>query len=267
MIRILSLGAGVQSSTLYLMAVRGEFGDDRPEAAIFADTQWEPRAVYDWLDFLEREGGATIPIRRVTQGNIREAALTTRVNPSSGRRSRVVSLPVFLVNPDGTGGMLHRQCTRDFKIRPIRRGVRAVMGQRGVAARPGAVEQWIGISTDEASRMKDSGVKYITNRFPLIERDMSRADCLTWMQQQGFPVPPKSACIGCPYTGADRWRELRKRPDEWADALDFDRSIRTLPEVNGTAFLHPSRVPLDQAELGEPHPELFDNECAGVCGV
>ena len=35
LIRILSLGAGVQSSTMALMAERGEFGV-KPDAAIFA---------------------------------------------------------------------------------------------------------------------------------------------------------------------------------------------------------------------------------------
>ena len=39
--RILSLGAGVQSSTLALMAATGET-EHRPDAAIFADTQAEP---------------------------------------------------------------------------------------------------------------------------------------------------------------------------------------------------------------------------------
>lgn len=47
--RVLSLGAGVQSSTLLPMAIEGELQIDR---AIFADTQWEPRAVYQWLEYL-----------------------------------------------------------------------------------------------------------------------------------------------------------------------------------------------------------------------
>ena len=38
--RVLSLGAGVQSTVLALMAERGEFGLPKPDIAIFADTQW-----------------------------------------------------------------------------------------------------------------------------------------------------------------------------------------------------------------------------------
>ncbi len=46
LIRILSLGAGVQSSTMALMADQGAFGK-KPDAAIFADTGWEPEPVLE----------------------------------------------------------------------------------------------------------------------------------------------------------------------------------------------------------------------------
>ena len=47
--RFLSLGAGVQSSTLALMIAHGEL--EPVDAAIFADTGWEPKKVYVWLDW------------------------------------------------------------------------------------------------------------------------------------------------------------------------------------------------------------------------
>jgi len=54
MMNILSLGAGVQSSTVLLLSCRGE----RPtlEAALFAETQWEPKAVYQWLAVADASG-------------------------------------------------------------------------------------------------------------------------------------------------------------------------------------------------------------------
>jgi hypothetical protein len=48
-VHIISLGAGVQSSTMALMAARGLILP-RPIGAIFADTQDEPASVYRWLD-------------------------------------------------------------------------------------------------------------------------------------------------------------------------------------------------------------------------
>lgn len=62
---IISLGAGVQSSTLALMAVHGEI-TPMPDAAIFADTQAEPQSVYKWLDWLEMQ--LPFPVHRVTKG-------------------------------------------------------------------------------------------------------------------------------------------------------------------------------------------------------
>ena len=54
MINVLSLGAGVQSSTMALMAAKGEI-TPMPDCAIFADTQAEPQSVYDYLDWLEKQ--------------------------------------------------------------------------------------------------------------------------------------------------------------------------------------------------------------------
>ena len=48
-LRILSLGAGVQSSTLLMKIYNGEIAP--VDAAIFADTGNEPKEVYDWFKF------------------------------------------------------------------------------------------------------------------------------------------------------------------------------------------------------------------------
>lgn len=76
--RFLSLGAGVQSSTLALMIAHGEI--EPVDAAIFADTQWEPSHVYDWLDWLEKQ--LPFPVYRVTHGNLRTDTLA-----KGGRKS------------------------------------------------------------------------------------------------------------------------------------------------------------------------------------
>lgn len=269
--RFLSLGAGVQSSTLYLMACRGEFAEV-PEAAIFADTQWEPAEVYTWLDELERIGGGVIPIHRVSAGNIRKMALTKM---EGGKGYRRVSLPVFLGSQQGAEGMLFRQCTSEFKLRPIRKEVRRLLGVKVGRRVPAAVlaEQWIGISLDEALRMKDSGEKWLTNRYPLIERQMSRTDCLKWLAAAGFAQPAKSACLGCPYTNDARWRSMKAdRPTEFADAVDFDRTIRHgLTGVTHPAYLHRSLTPLDEVDFSTAEDRgqlnMFINECEGMCGV
>lgn len=242
----LSLGAGVQSTTLLLLA-----GDEilpKPDVAIFADTGWEPAAVYAQVDRAaaecERIG---IEFHRVSKGHLRNDA----IDPEH----RYASIPYFVRNPDGSDGMGRRQCTSEYKLSPIMRKIRELLGAKAPDFRrvpKGMVaEQWVGFSTDEvirANRRKDSqGVKYLTTAYPLLDLGMSRTDCIAYLQKKGWGDTEKSACIGCPFHGNRQWRELRDtRPDEWADAVEFDEAIRKggsrgLP-LNGEAFLHRSRV-------------------------
>jgi len=62
-LRVLSLGAGVQSTTLALMAAHGEVGP-MPDCAIFADTGWEPQAVYDHLAWLRSPNVLPFPVHK-----------------------------------------------------------------------------------------------------------------------------------------------------------------------------------------------------------
>ncbi len=190
-LKVLSLGAGVQSSVLLLLAAEGHLPG--LDVAIFADTGWEPRAVYEHLDRLEREIAepAGIPILRVSSGNIRDDAL----DPAK----RFASMPLHILNPDGGEGMSRRQCTGQYKIRPIKEMVRELLNCPHPVRIPAGVfvEQWIGISTDEFHRAKDADVAYMKNRFPLIEQGFSRSDCLRLLRSRGFGSTPKSSCLGC----------------------------------------------------------------------
>jgi hypothetical protein len=268
--RILSLGAGVQSSTLALMIAHGEL--EPIDAAIFADTQWEPRAVYEWLDWLEAEIQRCphpFPIYRVTEGNLRQLALTNR--NTTGNAFAVI--PWFVRNGDGTKGMGRRQCTREFKLKPIRRKSRELAGlAKGQRAKGVVVEQLIGISTDEAFRMKPSRDKWAVNRWPLIDLNMSRADCLTWMARKQYPQPAKSSCIGCPFHSLAQWREIKNDAEQWADVLEIDAAIRQAGKNRSSQqFMNDARVPMADLDMtateAESQVDMFNNECEGMCGV
>lgn len=254
---ILSLGAGVQSTTLLMLSAAGDL--PKLDAAIFADTGWEPAAVYEHLVRLDREVAqpAGIPIYRVSSGNIRDDAL----NPDH----RFASMPLFVRNPDGSRGMARRQCTSEYKVRPIKEQVRRLLGAKDKAnGRPGnppkgaQVTQWIGISTDEFHRAKDSDVGYIKHTFPLLDINWSRQHCLDYLADSGWESTPKSACIGCPFHHDSQWRDLRdNHPEEWDDAVDFDQAIRNGSaranangdELRGSMFLHSLLLPLADAPL------------------
>lgn len=91
MLTILSLGAGVQSSTLALMAAHGEI-TPMPDCAIFADTGSEPRKVYEWLDWLETK--LPFPVHRVMKDG---GLLNNIVESINGRR--FAGAPFFTESP------------------------------------------------------------------------------------------------------------------------------------------------------------------------
>lgn len=251
-IRALSLGAGVQSSTVLMLAAEGAIPPI--DAAIFSDTGWEPKRVYDHLDRLEAEiaAPAGIPIYRVSSGHIRNDAL----DPGH----RFASMPMYILNKDGSPGMTRRQCTSEYKIKPIKAKVRELLGYPHPRPVPKGMyaEQLIGISTDEAHRANAGDVKYALNSWPLLDIGWSRKTCISYLTEKGWASTPKSACIGCPFHGNKAWRDMRdNHPDEWADAVAFDAAIRNGSaranaqgdELRGQMFLHRSRMPLGIAPI------------------
>ncbi len=282
MIRILSLGAGVQSSTILLMSIHGEL--PRIDHCIFADVGWEPKEVYDWLEVLKgHASNAGIPLHVVSAGNLRE-----HVMEAARTGKRVSSPPFFTIGEDGRASIINRSCTSNFKIIPIERKVKELIGHKPGSRLPKEcqVEQWIGISGDEIQRMKASTSPWMRFWHPLIEtpygdtggapfRDhaMSRDDCLAWLKDHGYPQAPRSACIGCPFHNNHEWRRIRSDPVQWADACEFDAAIRLSMPCNGMdkpVYLHRSLQPLAVAPIDDDVPgqqNLFDQECHGVCGV
>lgn len=280
MIDVFATGMGVQSTTIALLIKQGHL--PTPAAAIFSDTGWEPSRVYRHAQRVEREllVPAGVPLLRVESGNLRHDTL----DPAH----RFASIPYYTQLPPGpckrckdgqvvdgdTGelvqckrcrgtswddgkGIGRRQCTSEYKIKPIKKAVRDLLGYPHPRRVPKDTyaRQWIGFSTDEVYRVKDKlDVRYTRPWHPLIELGWSRQDCERYLRQHGWGDTVKSSCIGCPFHGNEFWRDLRdNHPEEWADAVAFDKAIRkggvrSLP-LTGEAFLHASRVPLDEAPI------------------
>ena len=116
----LSLGAGVQSSTVAFMSDHGELPP--LDGGIFADTGAEPQAVYDWLDWLESQ--VNFPIYRVKHKNLETEDVERCTSKTSGHNYLRSSVPLWVQRGPKMGGGLRRKCTRDFKIRPLMRKVK-----------------------------------------------------------------------------------------------------------------------------------------------
>lgn len=255
-LRILSLGAGVQSTTMLVMAAEGSLNID---AAVFADTQWEPKAVYKHLWIMAERYGDEIPILIDTAGNLRESATA---------HGRQTALPHFIKRWDGKQGRSNRSCTFDYKTSVVRRVARSLGGGHGRAKRP--VVMLLGYSTDEWQRMADSDTKYITHEYPLIDRNMTRTNCNEYLLQHGI-VAPRSACIGCPNHGNAYWRNIPD--DELEDAADADALTRKFTNLkDGLPYIHRSMLPLREAvALVRAQGQIFADddefECGSGCGT
>jgi 3'-phosphoadenosine 5'-phosphosulfate sulfotransferase (PAPS reductase)/FAD synthetase len=222
--------------------------------AVHANTTHEYSGTYEfakrWTPWLEGHGVSVITVKNP--------------QPLHELTSLKTDIPAYTYNGK-TDGRLKRQCTSDWKIAPMRRFIQAHRNGE-------LVEQWIGISWDESQRMKDSDVKYITNRWPLIEKRMTRNDCIAWLKVHDLEVPPRSACVFCPFHNTKEWQHIKASPVDWQEAVAVDRAIRKArPPYD--LFVHPARKPLEDVDLrteeerGQMMFDGWDSECGGICGV
>jgi hypothetical protein len=259
-VNVISLGAGVQSSTMALMAAHGEI-TPMPQCAIFADTQDEPEEVYYWLDKLEKL--LPFPVLRVTAGKLSKA-LTSPYYSRKNSKMTILGFPAFMSN----GGHMHRQCTSNFKVIPIDKEITRQMRKHRVKR----AIKWIGISLDEVHRMKPSRRSTVEHRWPLVDARIKRHDCLIWMKKNGYPKPPRSACIYCPYHSNFEWRNLSDR--SFLEAAEFEKQMQTAyakVSTESVPFLHRSLAPLREVDFltdeDRGQQVMFGNECEGMCGV
>jgi hypothetical protein len=281
----LNLGAGVQSTALYLMSMDG----DEPEvpkfdAAIFSDTQEEPDDVYRHLEWLESQGG--IPIVRTTAGKLGDA-LDAGSDAAGNKRTdggHYIAIPAFTKHPKtGELGTIQRQCTKDFKIIPIEQWIR-----RHAGAAPGrpvsketTIHQYMGLSFDEPKRVIRVKQRFLAKpsnwkvHFPLWEMQLTRSDCQAYLRKRMPYEVPRSACVFCPFKTNDEWRRLKQDdPNGWKRAVYIDTVCRTGTGLDAERYLHRSCTPLEQVDL-RPKDERsgqrrfvegFQDECEGYCG-
>lgn len=263
----LSLGAGVQSSALMVMSAKGLHGCPKADVAIFADTQSEPPWVYEQVEWLSK--WSTIPIHTTTKGNLERAMRADGL--------RRCEIPFWVPGKKGKATPIKRQCTSNYKIQPIHKYIRGLLGYRGRPVKK-KVRCLLGISLDEIVRMKPSQEYWITNEWPLVEARMRRGDCENLLREHGVPVPEKSACYFCPYRNDQSWLDMKNRfPEQFERAVQFDKEIRDLStmRVKRKFFLSSALKPLDQIDFADriakrtalPLFDSFTEECEGVCGV
>ena len=285
-LRILSFGAGVQSSYVARASLIGELPPF--DHVIFADTGDEPAAVYENVEWWrDRFSTAVVQFHKV--GNTRPGgtgsiAADTRAS-LAGESAAGIPIPVFIRRSDGGKGITRRQCTGDYKVAPILRRIRELVGVAGRRHKHISDElatQTLGISWDEATRMRDAPYPWLRHEYPLVDREITRAECWDAIHRDAdYPTPPRSACYHCPFRSDASWRQLRDSdPDAFQAAVDLDADLRRDDWPNPLAvttgrrdlpYLHRSLTPLGEIDFDNSEDKgqgtLFDQECEGMCGI
>jgi len=156
---VMSFGGGVQSTAV--MTLAGEGLIPMPARWVFSDPGFEGSDTYAHLErckeYIAKRGGQ---LDVVSAGNIETEVIEFARRRANSEVKRYASIPLFVTNPDGSEGIMPRQCTTEYKIEPIERyHRREVLGlkPRQRAPKVPAVCVWIGISADEERRATPPG--------------------------------------------------------------------------------------------------------------
>lgn len=259
--KILSCGAGMQSTALALMSCENkEKGNIHPlvpiyDAIVFCDLGAEPRWVYDQVYFIKCACEcADIPFY------ILETNLHSDYIKNFGK-SRVVSIPFWSIDENGKKGKMMRNCTMDYKINEIQKFARwTLLGyKKGARIKPEdmkAHEMHIGFSMEENRRCKMNPNKMFENKFPLVEMGLERKDNYAYCLEVWGLDTKASACTFCPFHTNHFYRHLKNNyKEEYSDAVEFDELLeREQPntKIRSQLFLSKSRIRIK---------DLTDEDC------
>lgn len=245
-----SYGGGTQSAAIAALIASGEL--PKPDLAVIADTGREVESTWDYLRYVVQPA-LDFEVRIVPHSF--DGSGYNTVDLWGGKQKDTLLIPAFTNSENGElEGKLPKYCSQEWKTRPVHRFCREL----GISS----ADMWIGFSTDEMERCRTyREADQWPNVYPLIEKRMSRGDCIALVDRMGWPTPPRSACWMCPYRSDHEWREIHNTPD-FQKATLLEREIQAR---DPHAFLHRSCQPIDKVDFSA-EPDLFAKPCnGGMC--
>lgn len=260
--KILSFGAGMQSTALALMSCENKKaflqGEPAPhplvpiyDLVIFCDLGMEPPWVEDQMLFV-KDACERFDIKF----KVLHTDLYKHLMENFGER-RTVSIPWWTLREDGHKSKMPRNCTLDFKVDMISKYVRwEVLGYRkGQRLRPEdkkAHEMHMGFSIEEKHRCKESPNPMFVNHFPLVEMGLDRAANYAYILDVWGLDTKASACSFCPfhtnfYLAGKFMKETY--PEHYAQLVGIDNLLRDKtpkPPMDSDLFISRSRKRLEE---------------------
>ena len=229
--KILSCGAGMQSTALALMSCENKRDGIKYkevpiyDAIIYCDLGHEPQWVYKQVDFIKEKCEITgIPFY------ILDTHLYQDYIDNFGKK-RVVSIPFWTINENGKKGKMMRNCTLDYKINEIIKFVRRDIlqykkGQKTKKEDLKAHEMHLGFSYEEQKRCKDNPHKMFVNKFPLVKMGLTRADNYKYILEVWGLDTKASACNICPFHTNYFFQYLRNNYEkDYQEVIKFDELL------------------------------------------
>lgn len=270
--KILSCGAGMQSTALALMSCEKAMSNPRLypdipiyDAVIFCDLGLEPVWVKQQVDFIGRAcEKAGIPFY------ILDTPLYQDFMRNFGQR-RTVSIPWWTLMEDGHKSKMPRNCTIDYKVEMIAKFVRwELLGyKKGQRLRPEDIkahEMHMGFGAEEKRRCKENPNQLFVNKFPLVTMGLVRADNYRYILEKWGLDTKASACAFCPFHRNYFFQYVQQHePETYAAIVGVDNLLRDknpMPPMKSALFVSRSRK-----RIVDLTPEdCNDAECFEYCG-
>lgn len=269
--KILSCGAGMQSTALALMSCENKRDGIKYkevpiyDAIIYCDLGHEPQWVYKQVDFIKEKCEAVkIPFY------ILNTHLYQDYIDNFGKK-RVVSIPFWTIDENGKKGKMMRNCTLDYKINEIIKFVRRNIlqykkGQRTKKEDLKAHEMHLGFSCEEQKRCKDNPHKMFVNKFPLVEMGLSRADNYKYILEVWGLETKASACNICPFHTNYFFQYLRDNyKEDYQELIKFDELLekgQPNTKIKSKLYISKSRKRinnLNEEECKDKETFLYEN--------
>lgn len=228
-VQVWSCGGGVDSVAMAVLIYQEIL--PKPDYAIMTDNGYDASYTWDYVHqtLMPKLSEIGVELHIIKSQDYVDTSII---------RNDMVVLPAFSWH-EGKPGRFNTKCSGTWKLTPAKRWLREQGVKRCV--------NWVGISADESQRIKESRLKWITYKYPLADRNLSRRDCKRLIAKAGWPVPLRSACVMCPQHSDNQWLDLRDDyPDDFQRAIDIEKEMhKTHPHV----FLHRSLRPLRDADF------------------
>lgn len=245
--QVWSCGGGTQSGAIAALIRLGKL--PRPDFAFMTDTGREKSSTWPFVDGFIRPALASVGLELTVVKAADFARLDVYWNDT-------VLLPGY-TNITGAVGKLSPFCSGKWKRDVAERWMRSI----GIET----CRNWIGISRDEARRIRAQHRPWLELWYPLIfEVPLHRYQCVELIRAEGWTEPiPHSACYMCPNLSDAEWIDMQtNQPGDFGKACDLETETRL---KDPHFFLHPSCVPLAEVDFYAQTTMFAERGCTTGC--